>query len=48
MRKLMDSLQDDLLEGPVIKEWDAEKLIKLCHRMYKCEVSFNPGIRVGC
>ena len=39
-RKPMDCLQDDLLEGPVMKGWDAERLTKICNRMYKCEVSF--------
>ena len=40
-RNLMNSLQEQLLNGPSIKEWDGEALTKLCDQMYKCEVSFE-------
>ena len=37
----MDRLQDDLLEDPVIKERDAERLAQLCDHTHKCEMSFQ-------
>ena len=40
-RKLMERLQERLVNGPTIKEWDGEALTKLCDEMYKCEVSFE-------
>ena len=37
----MERLQERLVNGPTIKEWDGEALTKLCDEMYKCEVSFE-------
>ena len=39
--KLMNRLKQELLEGPPIREGDAEGLLKLGDKMYRCEVSFQ-------
>ena len=36
----MTRIKGDLLEGPPIKEYDANGLLCLCDLMYKCETSF--------
>ena len=38
--KLMSRVRQDILEGPPIKEWDAQALLELCNKMYKCETGF--------
>ena len=40
-RKLMERLQERLVNDPTIKEWDGEALTKLGEEMYRCEVSFE-------
>ena len=40
-RKLMSLVKQDLVNGPPIKEWDANGLRHLCDLMYKCETSFK-------
>ena len=40
-KKLMNRLKQELLEGPPLKDGDAEGLIKLSDKMFKCEVSFE-------
>ena len=40
-RKLLTLVKQDLLNGPAIKEWDAEALTDLCDKMYCCETSFQ-------
>ena len=37
----MSLVKQDLVNGPPIKDWDADGLMHLCDLMYKCEISFK-------
>ena len=39
--KLMNRLRQELLDGPSIKEGDAEAMLRLSDKMYRCEISFQ-------
>ena len=39
--KLMSRLRQELLDGPSIKEGDAEAMLRLRDKMYRCEISFQ-------